>query len=124
MAWTEEKNRSEAWKRMRDKRARGECRSCPGPTEPGKSRCRGCRKRHQESQKKWRAHSADSETRLTPADMRLAAAGRCDRCHLLKPCVCLPTIQEIAVSRAGESSCIGPAHASHSGNAKGGSRMP
>ena len=57
-------------------------------------------------------------------DLRISHAGRCERCHLLKPCVCLPTIQELATSRRGESSCVGPAHASHSGNATSGSRMP
>lgn len=95
----EERNRVAAKQRMIDKHARGECRSCPNPTEPGKSRCVPCRLRHGISQRAWRSHSVDYTPKLTAADAKLLAHGRCARCHLLNPCVCLPTIQELAAAR-------------------------
>jgi hypothetical protein len=90
----------------------GICLSCPLPAETGKRRCKTCLevasswligKRGVQRRRPYRPHlrrvdgvapvdefDAAHVDPLTDVDRKLLAAGRCKRCHLLNPCVCLP----------------------------------
>lgn len=59
--------------RYRERRARGLCRSCPGPAEPGRPDCPACRERNNASRRK--------ANRPAPAATPL---GLCVSCHTAK----------------------------------------
>lgn len=102
------------------KLAAGICIDCPIPVEVGKRRCAKHLERASEYALKSHGYirrreyrpqidqAVDDEDvayvpRVTPLDRKLSALGRCARCHLLNPCVCLPTIYDVASMRFGES---------------------
>lgn len=109
-------------------RRQGKCGWCGREPIEGKSLCAKCVMRQRAKNAAWRAKKkaalgkdtnpeGDRLGRRSNSD--LLAAGRCERCHLLKPCVCLPTIQEVATSRVGEGGRE-PMGANHGGTSKQG----
>lgn len=108
--------------RERAKKSIGQCRNCPLPAMPGRTRCAYHQERQRLYNKNYRdagREDDDSPAIWSAADRKLADAGRC-KCGLLLPChSCGPTIEELATSRVGEGG-IAPRASSHSGNPKTG----
>ena len=120
-------NREASKDKWHRRRAAGQCGRCGGVPEEGRAQCRPCADATAKANlARWRAKHPDAgsyttDSYLSPRDKAMLANGRCERCHLLKPCVCLPTIQELATARVGEGGRA-PGGTNHGGTSKQGAR--
>lgn len=107
-------------------RAAGKCGWCGKDPLPGKTLCERCGEKSRAKNKAYHAKKRAGQIEGTynqgkMSSARLSALGRCARCHLLNPCVCLPTIQEVAIGRRdGGSACVVRACAGQTGHFRGG----
>jgi hypothetical protein len=84
------------------KKAAGICFNCNLPAVVGMRRC----EKHLDAASKYitdrgyryRQEAETTAPRLSPLDRKLSALGRC-KCGLLLPCVCLPSVYEVASNR-------------------------
>lgn len=83
----------------RSLRAQGKCGWCGGAPIEGKSMCQPCLSKAALKNREYRAGQRDGQPTGGKRWAGLTALGRCARRHLLLPCVCLPTIEEVATGR-------------------------